>query len=79
VRHQSIVFHGILKHVPWAVVDRLEEQHETVNGAVGAIVAPRGRLLLVLNITIAHGRIVGIENVADPERLRQLDLTILDD
>ncbi len=29
VRCQNIVFHGILKHVPWAVVDRLEEQHET--------------------------------------------------
>src|SRR6266704_1365887 len=28
VRCQNIVFHGILKHVPWAVVDRLEEQHE---------------------------------------------------
>ena len=29
MRCQNIVFHGILKHVPWAVVDRLEEQHET--------------------------------------------------
>ena len=29
VRCQNIVFHGVLKHVPWAVVDRLEEQHET--------------------------------------------------
>jgi len=28
VQHQNIVFHGILKHVPWAVVDRLVEQHE---------------------------------------------------
>ena len=28
MRHQHIVFHGLLKHVPWVVVDRLEEQHE---------------------------------------------------
>src|SRR5438128_815539 len=28
VRHQNIVFHGLLKHIPWAVVDRLVEQHE---------------------------------------------------
>ena len=28
MRHQNIVFHGLLKHIPWAVVDRLEEQHE---------------------------------------------------
>lgn len=26
--HQNIVFHGLLKHVPWAVVDRAVEQHE---------------------------------------------------
>jgi len=28
VQHQNIVFHGILKHVPWAIVDRLVEQHD---------------------------------------------------
>jgi len=28
VQHQNIVFHGVLKHVPWSVVDRLVEQHE---------------------------------------------------
>ena len=28
MQHQNIVFHGILKHVPWAVVDRLVEEHE---------------------------------------------------
>ncbi len=27
MQHQNIVFHGILKHVPWAIVDRLEQQH----------------------------------------------------
>jgi len=28
VRHQNTVFHAVLKHVPWAVVDRLVEEHE---------------------------------------------------
>ena len=28
MQHQNIVFHGVLKHVPWSVVDRLVEQHE---------------------------------------------------
>jgi len=27
VPHQNIVFHGLLKHIPWAVFDRLVEQH----------------------------------------------------
>jgi hypothetical protein len=28
VPHQNIVFHGLLKHVPWAAIDRAVEQHE---------------------------------------------------
>jgi IS4 transposase len=27
VPHQNIVFHGLLKHVPWAVFDRLVDEH----------------------------------------------------
>jgi RNA polymerase sigma factor (sigma-70 family) len=50
-----------------------------VNGNVGIVVAPRGRLLSVLGFTIARGRIVEIDVIADPERLRQLDLAVLND
>jgi RNA polymerase sigma-70 factor, ECF subfamily len=50
-----------------------------VNGAVGVVVAPRGRLLMVLGFTIRGGKIVEIDAIADPERLRQLDLTLLDE
>ena len=50
-----------------------------VNGAVGVIVAPRGRLLIVLDFTIRDGKIVAIDAIADPERLRQLDLAMLTD
>jgi RNA polymerase sigma-70 factor (ECF subfamily) len=50
-----------------------------VNGAVGVVVAPRGRLLMVLGFTIRHGRIVEIDILADPARLRQLDLALLGD
>jgi hypothetical protein len=37
-----------------------------VNGAVGVVVAPRGRLLIVLGVTVTHGKIVEIDVVADP-------------
>ena len=50
-----------------------------VNGAVGVVVAPRGRLFLVLRLTIRHGKIVGIDAVADPAHLHQLRLSVLDD
>ena len=53
-------------------------QPALVNGAVGVVVAPRGRLLMVLVFTISEGKIVEIDAVADPERLRQLDLAVLD-
>jgi RNA polymerase sigma factor (sigma-70 family) len=50
-----------------------------VNGAVGVAVAPRGRLLMVLGFTTSGGKIVEIDVVADPGRLGQLDLAVLDD
>jgi RNA polymerase sigma-70 factor, ECF subfamily len=50
-----------------------------LDGALGVVVAPNGRLLLVLDVKIAHGKIVAINAVADPERLRRLDLAILND
>jgi RNA polymerase sigma factor (sigma-70 family) len=50
-----------------------------VDGMVGLVVAPRGRLVLLLRFTISRGKIVEIEAVADPARLRQLHLAVLDD
>ncbi|HEV2654642.1 MAG TPA: sigma-70 family RNA polymerase sigma factor [Ktedonobacteraceae bacterium] len=50
-----------------------------VNGSVALIVAPRGHLFLILNLIIRDGKIAGIEAVADPTRLRQFDLAVLDD
>ena len=48
-----------------------------VNGRVGVVLAPRGRLQRVLLFTFGDGRIAHAEIVADPERLRQLDLSVL--
>jgi len=43
-----------------------------VNGSAGAVVAPRGRVFAVIGFTVARGRIVEIDVVADPEKLRGL-------
>jgi len=48
-----------------------------VDGALGVVVAPQGRLLLVLNLTFAGDRIAAIEVVAEPDRLEALDLSTL--
>ena len=53
-------------------------QAALVDGAVGVIVAPRGRLLMVLRFTLAGGRIVEIEAVGDPDRVRRLELSVLE-
>jgi RNA polymerase sigma factor (sigma-70 family) len=49
-----------------------------VNGAAGLVAAPEGRPFSVLGFTIAGGRIVEIDVLADPERLATIDLTVLD-
>jgi hypothetical protein len=54
-------------------------QPALVDGAVGAVWAPGGRPRIVFSFTITDGKIVAIDLLADPERLRQLNLTILDE
>jgi RNA polymerase sigma factor (sigma-70 family) len=49
-----------------------------VNGQVGVVVAPHGRLLLALAITVTGDRVAAYDVIADPARLRQLDLAVLD-
>jgi RNA polymerase sigma-70 factor (ECF subfamily) len=49
-----------------------------VNGAAGIVVAPGGRPFAVLGFTVARGKIVEIDVLADPERLARLDLAVLD-
>jgi hypothetical protein len=50
-----------------------------VNGAAGVVVTAHGRPLSVMGFTVAGGRILAIDVLSDPERLRELDLTVLDD
>lgn len=50
-----------------------------VNGAVGVVVAPHGHLALALIVTVEGERITAYDVVADPARLCELDLAVLDD
>ena len=54
-------------------------QPALVNGAVGVVVAPRGRLLQVMVFKIRRGKISEIDVLADLARLGQLDLAVLKD
>jgi RNA polymerase sigma-70 factor (ECF subfamily) len=50
-----------------------------INGTAGVVVAQAGRPLSVMAFTVSDNRIVEIDVVADPVRLEQLDLAVLDD
>jgi RNA polymerase sigma factor (sigma-70 family) len=49
-----------------------------INGAAGIVVAPQGRLLMVVRLTFANDRIAAAEAIADPATLAGLDLAVLD-
>jgi RNA polymerase sigma factor (sigma-70 family) len=52
-------------------------QPALIDGAVGLVIAPQGRLFRALRFTLAEGKIAAVEVIGDPERLRHLDLAIL--
>ena len=54
-------------------------QPALINGAVGLVFAPGGRLTRALNFTIADGRIVQVDVIADPARLTKLELAVIGD
>jgi RNA polymerase sigma-70 factor, ECF subfamily len=49
-----------------------------VNGAAGVVVAPHGEPFSVMGFTVVGGKVVEIDAITDPARLRELDLTVLD-
>lgn len=49
-----------------------------VDGVLALLVAPAGRLMLVVLPTWRDGRIVALEAVADPDRLAAMELAMLD-
>ena len=53
-------------------------QPALVNGAIGLMMAPRGRLVRALTFKIANGKITEIDVIGDPARLGELDVSIVD-
>ena len=66
-----------LTSLPMSVAAQLT-QPALVDGAIGVVVAPRGRLVRALRFTIANGKITEIEVIGNPARLGELDVSIVD-
>jgi len=62
----------------WSRVD-LSLRRALINGAAGIVSLREGRPFSVGAITVRDGRIVEIDILADPERLRRLDFSMLED
>src|SRR5437867_10225843 len=57
----------------------LSNQVVLVNGNIGVVTClPDGRLLSVIGFTIADGKVVEMDIVADPDRLSRLDLSAIE-
>ncbi|MFC3763171.1 RNA polymerase sigma factor SigJ [Tenggerimyces flavus] len=50
-------------------------RHALINGAPGTVAIRKGRLTAVSSMTIVDGKIVQIDILADPDRLRQVQLS----
>lgn len=48
-----------------------------VDGHPGIVVAPHGRLLLALTVSVDDDRVAGYRVIADPSRLRELSISLL--
>jgi RNA polymerase sigma factor (sigma-70 family) len=79
---QTVVIHGARAVAAQAVTGTRFApfvRPALINGTAGVVVAAGGRVLSVMGFTVAHGKIVAIDVLYDPERLADLDLAVLDD
>ena len=61
----------------WARVD-LVARRALINGAAGMVTFLHGRPFSIAAITITNGRIAEVNFLADPDRIAELDLTVLE-
>ncbi len=52
-------------------------QPALINGSVGLILAPGGKLSRALTFTFANAKVTQVEVIGDPARLRELDIAVL--
>ena len=62
----------------WTRVD-LTMRRAIINGAAGVVAFHHGQPFSIAAITIRNSKIIEIDFLADPERISQLDLTVLGD
>jgi hypothetical protein len=75
-------FHGAAAVAQQALIGAIPAAHlhpALVNGAAGAVVTIYGRPFAVMGFIVAEGKIVEIDVIADPERVRRIAAAVLTD
>jgi RNA polymerase sigma factor (sigma-70 family) len=78
----SKVTHGAAAVARQALIGALPAAHlhpALVNGAAGVVVTVGGRPFAVMGFTVAGGKIVEIDAIADPERVRRIAAAVISD
>jgi RNA polymerase sigma factor (sigma-70 family) len=78
----SRVIHGAAAVAGQALLSAFPTAHlhpALVNGAAGVVVTVGGRPFAVMGFTVAEGKIVEIDAIADPERVRRIAAAVLGD
>jgi RNA polymerase sigma-70 factor (ECF subfamily) len=78
----SRVVHGaaaVARQALMAALPTAELHPALVNGAAGMVITVRGRPFAVMGFTVVEGRIVEIDAIADPERVRRIAAAVLGD
>ncbi|OIV39427.1 RNA polymerase subunit sigma-70 [Mangrovactinospora gilvigrisea] len=57
----------------------LTPRRALVNGTAGLVLVTAGRAVAVLGFTVRRGRVAEVDIFADPQRLRRLDMAVLDE
>jgi RNA polymerase sigma factor (sigma-70 family) len=81
-RPASKVFHGaaaVARQALLGAFPAAQLHPALVNGAAGVVITVRGRPFAVMGFTVAEGKIVAIDAIADPERARRIAAAVLRD
>jgi RNA polymerase sigma factor (sigma-70 family) len=80
---RPMVLRGLEKVARGAVASSVRAEHSQlalIDGQVGIVYAPAGRLQIVLSFTVsAESKITGIDVTANPDTLRRMQLAVLSD
>jgi RNA polymerase sigma factor (sigma-70 family) len=78
---EPVLIHGaepVAKGAMAAMQRALFTGSALIDGAVGLVMAPQGRLRVALTFTVVDGLITAIDVIAEPDRLDRLHLAVLD-